>query len=85
MEPASVLDELRSLHPDTFKGWDDFEVTMSARDRKGNKCVLILLYNKGKQHVVDLHASFLITDDDQIRIGGEELVAEFNEAYVVKK
>jgi hypothetical protein len=75
-------------HPGAFEGWDGFEISFSTRQRKGKEPqMLVCLYNEGTDgFVVNMHASFLITSDedgqDVIRTGRHELAQEYNEAYI---
>lgn len=83
----NIRDHLMEKHPGAFEGWDEFEISFSAREREGKTVMLVCLYNKGSEgFVVDMHASFLLTSDkdgqDIIRTGRTELAQEYNEAYI---
>ena len=88
MDNEVFIDDLREKYPGSFEGWDEFEAAISIRERKNCKPeMLVVLYNKGTDgFVVDTHASFLITSDendqDVVRTGGVELVQEYYEAYI---
>jgi hypothetical protein len=88
MYNETIRDHLMEKHPGAFEGWDGFEISFSARERKGGEpLLLVCLYNKGGDgYVVDMHASFLVTLDedgqDVIRVGGVELAQEYDEAYI---
>ena len=80
---------LKERHPGAFEGWDEFEIAIHARERKGRQpeC-LVVLYNDGspKELIVDLHAALLITSDedgaDVIRVGKHELYMEWTDIYI---
>lgn len=84
----NVQDYLKGKYPGAFEGWDEFEISIRTRIRKGGEpVVLVTLYNEAQgEYVVDIHACFIITeaDDggDNIRVGKGELYMEYNDAYV---
>jgi hypothetical protein len=87
MYEQPVIELLQEKHPGAFEEWDGFEVGVQLRNRQGDQpLILVTLYNKGTEgFVVDLHACFLVTEDDGkevIRVGRHELAQEYNEAYI---
>jgi len=88
MNNEVLIDYLREKHPGSFEGWDEFEFSIKARQRKDSEPqMLVCLYNKGSDgYVVDMHASFLLTSNedgqDVIRTGRHELAQEYSEAYI---
>ena len=86
MNDENILEYLREQHPGAFEGWDEFETAIQIRHRRGEGAMLVILYNEGTEHAVDLHRAFLVEftkgqDDEVIQVGGAELVAKYNEAY----
>lgn len=87
MNDLSIKEHLQSEYPGAFKDWDGHEMSMRIRDRKDQDPVmLVVLYNKDEDpQAVKLHKAFLMIDSKEgevIRLGGPELVAEFDEAYI---
>ncbi len=83
----NLKDYLKAKYPGAFEGWDEFEFSAKTRVREGKCIMLVTLFNAGKDgYVVDVHANFLLSLDDDgeevIRVGGGELGIEYNEAYV---
>lgn len=85
--PDNVIDYLKGKYPDSFEGWDEFEITIKTRMRKGLvPVVLVVLYNEAPDdYVVNIHTCFMITEADDggdiIRVGAE-LYMEYNSVYV---
>ncbi len=88
MFDQNAVEYLQEKHPGAFEGWDEFEIAVETRNRKGDgPVVLVTLYNKGTDgFIVDLHACFLITLDDKeqerVRVGRHELAQEYSGAYI---
>lgn len=82
MFTESFIEELRAKYPGTFEGWDGYEALVTARNREGDQGIMVTLYNKGTDFVVDVHAVFILTMDEKIRVGGVDLIQEFNSCYI---
>jgi len=88
MDSTNAIGYLKEKHPGSFEGWDEFEISMAMRNRKGEDPVMLVnLHNKGKKGwKTKLHACFIITQgkngEDIIRAGKKELADEYNSAYV---
>jgi len=82
----NIQAHLKSLHPDTFAGWDGFEINMRVRKRGDKEDMLVTLLNKHPTFIADIHATFLIVEagdgSDIIRVGKHELADEYNSVYI---
>lgn len=79
MEIQSLLEWLREKHPEAFDGWDGYEAKVTARNRPTDSLLMFQLYNKDEVTKVSLHKAFLITSDEEVRVGDMEIEHEFSE------
>ncbi len=87
MDNDAIVPYLQEKYPGAFEGWDNFELKLTMRDRKDREPeMLIVLYNAGTDGmVVDIHRVFAIRLEDgteNVRVGGQELYAEWNDIYI---
>jgi len=92
MDDINIREHLEIKYPGSFESWDGFEMLIKMRERVGMTGeLLVILYSKAvpsEKFAVTLHQAFHVTSDkngqDIFRVGGAELIAEFEEAYIPK-